>query len=46
MIDFKPITKDEWEYLRIRFIYPEKYWKLSNYYYTHNKAWISEKNTE
>lgn len=26
--------------------YPEKYWKLANYYYTHNKAWISEKNLE
>ena len=42
----KPITRPEWENLRIRFTYPEKYWKLSNYYYTHNKAWISEKNVE
>lgn len=43
---YKTITKDEWEYLRIRFSYPEKYWKLANHYYTHNKAWISEKNVE
>lgn len=42
----RPITKGEWENLKIRFSYPEKYWKLANYYYTHNKAWISEKNTE
>lgn len=43
---YKPITEDEWEHLRIRFSYPEKYWKLANHYYTHNKAWISEKNVE
>ncbi len=42
----RPLSKDEWENLRIRFCYPEKYWKLGNYYYTHNKAWISGKNTE
>lgn len=43
---YKKITPEEWIYLKIRFSYPEKYWKLANYYYTHNKAWISEKNTE
>ena len=42
----RPISAEEWENLKIRFTYPEKFWKLSNYYYTHNKAWISEKNTE
>lgn len=42
----RSITEAEWEYLRIRFSYPDKYWKISNYYYSHNKAWISEKNTE
>ena len=26
--------------------YPEKYWKLANHYYTHNKAVISGKNVE
>lgn len=40
------LTPEEIENLRIRFAYPEKYWKLANYYYTHNKAWISEKNVE
>ena len=39
----RPISAEEWENLKIRFTYPEKFWKLSNYYYTHNKAWISEK---
>lgn len=42
----KPLTCEELENLNIRFSYPEKYWKLANYYYSHNKAWISEKNTE
>ena len=40
------ISREEWMNLRVRFSYPEKYWKLANYYYTHNKAWISEKNVE
>ena len=42
----RPISPREWENLKIRFTYPEKYWKLANYYYSHNKAWISEKNVE
>ncbi|MDO5798516.1 MAG: CotS family spore coat protein [Eubacteriales bacterium] len=42
----KRITLQEWQNLKIRFLYPEKYWKLANYYYSHNKAWISEKNTQ
>ncbi len=36
----------EHENLKIRFLYPEKYWKLANHYYNHSKAWISEKNIE
>lgn len=43
---YKTITPEEWLHLKIRFSYPEKYWKLANYYYTHNKAWVSEKNIE
>ena len=42
----KTVSAEEKENLRIRFSYPDKFWKLSNYYYTHNKAWVSEKNTE
>ena len=40
------ISPAERENLKIRFLYPEKYWKLANYYFSHNKAWISEKNVE
>lgn len=42
----RPISSMEWQNLQVRFTYPEKYWKLANYYFSHNKAWISEKNTE
>ena len=42
----RPITPSDWKNLEIRFTYPEKYWKLANYYFSHNKAWISGKNTE
>ena len=42
----KPVSEAEWTNLKIRFGYPEKYWKLANYYYTHRKTWISVKNTE
>lgn len=44
--EINPLSKGELENLSIRFAYPEKYWKLANYYYIHNKAWISEKNLE
>lgn len=42
----KPITKEEKEYLKIRFMYPEKFWKIADYYYSHKKVWFSEKNLE
>ncbi|MDO5540549.1 MAG: CotS family spore coat protein [Eubacteriales bacterium] len=33
-------------YLYVRLLYPEKFWKLVNQYYNHNKAWTPEKSTE
>lgn len=42
----RQVSPDEWKNLQIRFLYPEKFWKLANYYFSHNKAWIPEKNTE
>jgi len=32
--------------LKYRFLYPEKFWKIVNYYFNNSKAWISCKNTE
>ena len=42
----RPISQTEWQNLQVRFTYPEKYWKLANYYYSHKKVWISGKNVE
>ncbi|MEZ3436397.1 MAG: CotS family spore coat protein [Lachnospiraceae bacterium] len=42
----KPISKEEMEYLLIRLIYPEKFWKIADSYYRSNKAWISAKSIE
>lgn len=32
--------------LYYRLLYPEKFWKIVNFYYNNSKAWISCKNTE
>lgn len=42
----RPISEREMEYLKLRFIYPEKFWKIAGSYYRSNKAWISVKNVE
>lgn len=40
------ISEEEYEALKLMFSYPEKFWKIINYYYNSNKAWYSEKNEE
>lgn len=42
----RPLSGTEIEYLKIRLIYPEKFWKLADSYYCSNKAWIPAKNVE
>ena len=42
----RPLSSAEWENLRLRLLYPEKFWKLANHYYGRNKAWLPEKNVE
>lgn len=42
----KPLSDEEMEYMKIRFLYPEKFWKIANSYYHSNKAWISVKNVQ
>lgn len=41
-------TIEPWEYklLKNMLSYPEKFWKIINYYYNSNKAWYSDKNEE
>ncbi len=40
------ISSSEYKMLKIMFRYPEKFWKIINYYYNSNKAWYSEKNED
>ena len=40
------LQQDDFLQLKYRFLYPEKFWKIVNYYYNSPKAWISYKNTE
>lgn len=42
----RPLSDEEREYLSLRMWYPEKFWKLANYYYNTNKAWIPGKHME
>ena len=41
-----PLTEEELTYLKVRLIYPEKFWKIANAYYNTNKAWVAVKNME
>ena len=41
-----PLEKEEMDYIAMRFLYPEKIWKIVNMYYHSNKAWIPSKNIE
>lgn len=40
------ITDQQWKQLGIRMAYPEKYWKIANFYYNNNKAFLPEKNVD
>ena len=41
----KTISQWEQKILACLFTYPEKFWKIANYYYNSSKAWMPEKNT-
>lgn len=41
-----PIEKEEYRGLYYRLAYPEKFWKIVNFYYNSGKAWIPGKNLE
>ena len=40
------ITDKDYIYLKLMLLYPEKFWKILNYYYNSTKVWIPDKNTE
>lgn len=41
-----PISKEELYLLYILLLYPEKFWKVTNYYYNSKKTWIPQKNVQ
>lgn len=42
----RPMEKEEYRQLFYRLAYPEKFWKIVNFYYNSGKAWIPGKNSE
>lgn len=43
---YRPMTKKEYKLLYILLLYPEKFWKITNFYYNNKKSWIPQKNVE
>lgn len=42
----RTLTESDLCQLKYRFYYPEKFWKIVNFYYNNSKAWMSYKNKE
>lgn len=42
----KPLQKEELKLLYILLLYPEKFWKITNYYFNGKKSWVSERNIQ
>ncbi len=42
----KGLTEKDYMQLYYRFAYPEKFWKIVNFYYNSGKAWIPGRNME
>lgn len=42
----KPISKEELNVLYLLLLYPEKFWKITNFYYNGKKSWVSGRNTQ
>ena len=41
--EVRPVSDDDMKLLRINFLYPEKFWKVINFYNNSNKSWIPRK---
>ncbi|MFI3200914.1 MAG: CotS family spore coat protein [Eubacteriales bacterium] len=41
-----PLSKQEYQQLYYRFAYPEKFWKIANYYFNSGKAFVSVRNRD
>ncbi len=42
----RDLTRDEVNLLKIMLSYPEKFWKILNFYYNSSKSWVSARNME
>ncbi len=42
----RPIRAVELRLLYLLLLYPEKFWKITNYYYNNKKSWIPQKNIQ
>jgi hypothetical protein len=42
----RPISKAELKILYVLLLYPEKFWKITNFYYNGKKSWVSERNIQ
>lgn len=42
----RTLSKEDYRQLYYRFAYPEKFWKIVNFYYNSGKAWIPGRNME
>ena len=42
----RPLASNDLHFLYFLFLYPEKFWKISNRYNNHRKSWISPKMEE
>ncbi len=42
----RPLDERDYRQLYLRFAYPEKFWKIVNFYYNSGKAWIPGRNME
>jgi hypothetical protein len=41
-----PIDKDELKLLYVLLLYPEKFWKITNFYYNGKKSWVPQRNIQ
>lgn len=42
----KPISKEELNILYLLLLYPEKFWKITNFYFNGKKSWVSGRNIQ
>lgn len=41
-----PVDKEELKLLYVLLLYPEKFWKITNFYYNSKKSWVPQRNIQ